>query len=140
MRPSNKAQRTLLVCDFDVPNLSNRLIITVADQATARWWLAKAQWLPGATPCRQQPDQTSQSSPASQWQVGLLVPGGVGSREALFRPDPLAVQPPGLVAAKLPSPLGWLRSQAFLGSQGEQGLLSGRLSPLGPPMGALVSL
>ena len=106
MRPSNKAQRTLLVCDFDVPNLSNRLIITVADQATARWWLAKAQWLPGATPCRQQPDQTSQSSPASQWQVGLLVPGGVGSRQALFRPDPLSIQPPGLDGGQALQPIG----------------------------------
>jgi hypothetical protein len=105
MRPSNKAQRAW-VCDCDLPNLSNCLIITLADQATVLWWLAKAQRLPGATPCRSQPDQTSQSSPASQWQVGLLVPGGVGSREALFGPDPLAVQPPGVDCGQAPQPIG----------------------------------
>ena len=49
MRPSNKAQRAL-ACDCELPNLSNRLIITLADQATARWWLAKAQQLPGESP------------------------------------------------------------------------------------------
>ena len=105
MRPSNKAQRAL-VCDCDLPNLINPLIINLADHATVRWWLAKAQRLPGATPCRQQPGQNSQSSPASQWQVGLLVPGGVGSREALFRPDLLAVQPPGLDGGQAPQPIG----------------------------------
>ena len=61
--------------------------------------------------------------------LAMVPAGSVAERERLL-----------LMAAKLYSPLGWLRSQAFSRSQGEQGLLNGRLPPLCPPMGALVSL
>jgi hypothetical protein len=84
MRPSNKAQ-CIYGCDFELPNLIDRLISTVADQATARWWFSKAERLPRATSCQQHSDQTSQSAPASQCQVGLLVRGGVVRCESLLR-------------------------------------------------------
>ena len=79
---------------------------------------------------------TRQGAPTGPWPAGLLLLGWGGhvvGRKGPLRRDPLA----GLVPR-----LGWGQAPIGLGSgsQGEQGVLGGRLPPLGPPMGALVPL